>query len=238
MSVVEAREAELLDRLRRRDIEVAILRLAVLDPAEDLQVVPLFEETLCVVAAKEHPLAGRSHLTWPDLLRERWVMPPPDCIFYEHVQATLRQSGLPMPHHVVEAFSIHIQFAMVLHAGVLSFGMRSQTVFAPGKEFLVRLPFDLAAPPTAVAAVSLKSHEPSPLSRLLVENIRAIAARLRSAHRRRHDDGCTRAQRIGNDACVDVCYDPARASPPRSSIRNARCRMQDCRRSSTVQCSR
>jgi hypothetical protein len=26
-----------------------------------------------------------------------------------------------------------------------------------------------------VAAVSLKSHEPSPLSRLLVENIRAIA---------------------------------------------------------------
>jgi DNA-binding transcriptional LysR family regulator len=176
VSVVEAREAELLDRLRRRDIEVAILRLAVLDPAEDLQVVPLFDETLCVVAAREHPLAGRSHLTWPDLLGARWVMPPPDCIFYEHVQATLRQSGLPMPHHVVEAFSIHIQFAMVLHAGVLCFGMRSQTVFAPGKEFLVRLPFDLAAPPAAVAAVSLKSHEPSPLSRLLVENIRAIAS--------------------------------------------------------------
>jgi hypothetical protein len=91
------------------------------------------------------------------------------------VQATLRQSGLPMPHHVVEAFSIQIQFAMALHAGLLSFGMRSQTVFAPGREFLVRLPFDLAAPPTAVAAVSLKSHEPSPLSRLLVEHIRAIA---------------------------------------------------------------
>jgi DNA-binding transcriptional LysR family regulator len=175
VSVVEAREAELLDRLRRRDIEVAILRLAVLDPAEDLQAASLFEETLCVVAAREHPLAGRSGLTWPDLLRERWVMPPPDCIFYEHVQATLLQSGLPMPHHVVEAFSIHIQFAMALHAGLLSFGMRSQTVFAPGKEFLVRLPFDLAAPPTAVAAVSLKSHEPSPLLRLLVENIRAIA---------------------------------------------------------------
>jgi len=175
VSVVEAREAELLDRLRRRDIEVAILRLAVLDPAEDLQAAPLFEEALCVVAARDHPLAGRSRLTWPDLLRERWVMPPPDCIFYEHVQATLGRSGLPMPHHVVEAFSIHIQFAMALHAGLLSFGMRSQTVFAPGKEFLVRLPFDLAAPPTAVAAVSLKSHEPSPLSRLLVENIRAIA---------------------------------------------------------------
>jgi len=175
VSVVEAREAELIDRLRRRDIEVAILRLAVLDPAEDLQAVPLFDETLCVVAAREHPLAGRSRLTWPELLRERWVMPPADCIFYEHVQATLRQGGLAVPRHVIEAFSIHIQFTMVLHAGVLSFGLRSQTVFAPGKEFLVRLPFDLPAAPTSVAAVSLKSHEPSPLSRLLVENIRAIA---------------------------------------------------------------
>jgi DNA-binding transcriptional LysR family regulator len=175
VSVVEAREAELLDRLRRRDIEVAILRLAVIEPAEDLQVAPLFEEALCVVAAREHPLAGRTGLTWPDLLRERWVMPPADCIFYEHVQATLQGGGLEMPRHVIEAFSIHIQFAMVLHAGVLSFGLRSQTVFAPGKEFLVRLPYDLPAAPAAVAAVSLQTHEPSPLARLLVKNIRAVA---------------------------------------------------------------
>jgi DNA-binding transcriptional LysR family regulator len=175
VSVIEAREAELLDRLRRRDIETAILRLAILDTADDLRVEPLYDESLCVVAAREHPLAGRGRLTWPELLRERWVMPPPDCIFYEHVQATLSRAGMPLPHHVIEALSIHIQFAMVLHAGVLSFGMRSQTVFAPGKEFLVRLPFDLPAAPAAVAAVSLDSHEPSPLARLLVENIRAIA---------------------------------------------------------------
>ena len=36
-----------------------------------------------------------------------------------------------------------IQFGMVLHAGMLCFGMRSQIIFAPGKEFLVRLPFEL-----------------------------------------------------------------------------------------------
>jgi DNA-binding transcriptional LysR family regulator len=175
VSVVEARETELLDRLRRRDIEVAILRLAGIEPGEDLQVAPLFEEQLCIVASREHRLAGRTQLTWPELLEERWVMPPGDCIFYEHVQATLSQCGLAMPRHAIEAFSIHVQFGMVLHAGVLSFGLRSQTTFAPGKEFLVRLPFDLPAPPTAVAAVSLQSHEPSPLTRQLIAHIRAMA---------------------------------------------------------------
>jgi DNA-binding transcriptional LysR family regulator len=174
-SVIEAREAELLDRLRKRDIEVAILRMALVDPPDDLRVERLFDERLCVVARREHPLAARSELDWAELLRQRWVMPPADCYFFEHVQRTLDRLGLPMPPHTVEAYSINIQFGMVLHAGLLSFGMRSQVSFAPGKEFLVRLNIDLPVDSTQVAAVSLKSHEPSPLARLLVAQIRELA---------------------------------------------------------------
>ena len=70
-------------------------------------------------------------------------MPPADCYFYGHVQRTLDRLGMAMPQHVVESYSIQMQFSMVLHAGLLGFGMRSQIEFAPGKEFLVRLPFDL-----------------------------------------------------------------------------------------------
>jgi len=102
-------------------------------------------------------------------------MPPADCIFYEHLLRTLDRARLPMPRHVIEAFSIHIQFGMVLHAGMLSFGMRSQVEFAPGKHFLVRLPFELSSPPSIVAAVSLRSHSPSPLAQLLIAHIRDLA---------------------------------------------------------------
>jgi DNA-binding transcriptional LysR family regulator len=175
VTVVEARETELMDRLLKRDIEVAILRLALIDPGDDMRVDRLFDERLCVIAAKEHPLAALPQLTWPQLLRERWVMPPADCIFYEHVLRTLDRAGLPMPRHVIEAFSIHIQFGMVLHAGMLSFGMRSQVDFAPGKQFLVRLPFELPSPASRVAAVSLRSHAPSPLAQQLIGHIRALA---------------------------------------------------------------
>ena len=175
VSVVEARETELVDRLRSRDVDLAILRLSLIDADADMQVAPLFEEQLCVVASKDHPLAQRKHLSWAQLVRERWIMPPADCYFYEHVHRTLARLGMELPRHVVEAPSIHIQFGMVMHAGMLGFGMRSQVSFAPGKDFLVRLPFELPSSSGSVGAVTLKSHAPSPLAELLIGHIRDLA---------------------------------------------------------------
>ena len=110
LSVVEERETELLDRLRKRDIELAILRLSLVEPGDDMQVLPLFNEKLCVIASKTHPLATRRNLQWAELLQQRWVMSPADCFFYEFVQRTLDRLDMPMPRHVVEALSIQTQF--------------------------------------------------------------------------------------------------------------------------------
>lgn len=174
VSIVEAREAELLDRLRKRDIEIAILRLAVVDPGEEMKFDAFYDERLCVVAAKDHPLAARKRVTWPELLQQEWVMQPADCTFYEHVLVTLDRLGLAMPRQRVEAYSIQIQFGMVLHAGLLCFGMRSQVEFAPDKAMLVRLPFEFATPVRPVGAASLRTHELSPLAQQLIGHIRAL----------------------------------------------------------------
>ncbi len=175
VTIVEAREDELLDRLRRRDIELAILRLAVLDPGEDLRFDRFFDEKLCVVAAKDHPLATRRLLTWPELLQQDWVMPPANCIFYKHVLATLGKAGLEMPRQRVEAYAVSQQYAMVLHAGMLGFGLRSKFEFAPDKTLLVRLAFEFALPTQPVGAASLVSHELSPLALQLIDAIRQQA---------------------------------------------------------------
>jgi DNA-binding transcriptional LysR family regulator len=176
VSVIEERETELLDRLRKRDIEVAILRLSLIEPGGDMQVAPLFDEKLCVIAGKDHALAARTRLNWLELLEQRWVMPPADCYFYEHVQRTLDRLGMRMPMQMIETASIQMQFNLILHAGMLGFGMRSQVSFAPGKELLVRLPFDLPIEGSIVGAVTLSSHEPSPLALQLIAHIRDMAA--------------------------------------------------------------
>ena len=177
VTVIEARESELVDRLRGRDIDMAILRLSLFEPEADLLVSPFFDERLCVIASKDHPVAARQQLAWPELLEEHWVMPPADCYFFEHVQRTLDTLGVGLPRHTVESLSINVQFSMVLHAGMLSFGLRSQFVFSPDKALLVRLPVDLPSPPRAVSAVRLKSHQCSPLAQQLINHIQALTTR-------------------------------------------------------------
>lgn len=174
VSVVEEGHPGLMERLRKRDIEVAILRLSLVDPGEDTVVTPLFTEKLCVLASKGHRLASRRRVAWPELLAERWVVPPADCYFYEFVQGALRDAGLAMPSHQIETISVQLQFNLVMHGGLLGFGMRSQIDFAPGQDFLVRLPFEIPAPEHAVAAVTLKAHAPSPLAQRLIGRLRAM----------------------------------------------------------------
>jgi DNA-binding transcriptional LysR family regulator len=176
VSVVEAREAELLERLRRGDIELAILRLSLLKIDPDMQADALFDERLCVIVGRDHPLRAREALSWEELLQQAWVLPPPDCIFYTYVARTLAELGLAMPRSQVEAYSVQVQVGMVTHGGMLSFGMRSQIEFGSARNPLVRLPIELPCVPRSVAAVSLRAREVSPLAQQLLDHIRGQVA--------------------------------------------------------------
>lgn len=173
--VVEAREAELAERLRKREIDLAIVRLIQFQSAEDLRADVLFDESLCVLAGRNHPLARRPRVTWKELLAERWVLPPSDSFFLQHVRRALDRLGQPLPSHVVESASIHIQYGMVLHGSMLSFGSRSQIAISPVKDLLVRLPVALPSVTGTIAAVTLRGREPRPLADQLVAEIRRQA---------------------------------------------------------------
>jgi DNA-binding transcriptional LysR family regulator len=173
VSVIEAREAELAERLRKREVDVAIVRVVQFESAEDLRAEVLFEESLCVLAARGHPLAKRPAVTWEELLEARWVMPPRDSLFMQHVRRTLDRLDLPLPTHVVESASIHVQYGMVLHGSMLSFGSRPRIAISPARDLLVRLPIDLPSVTGTIAAVTLRGRARRPLAERLVASIRA-----------------------------------------------------------------
>jgi DNA-binding transcriptional LysR family regulator len=178
VSVVEVRELDLADRLRRREIELAIFRSALFNLGDDLRIDALFEEKLCVLAGSEHPLARRKKVTWRELQDHPWVLPPADSAFFHHVRRSLEQLGIALPRHVVESISIPFQFGMVLHGSMLAFGLRSQFVFSPHKDLLVQLPVDLPPITGSVGVVTLRAREPSPLALRLIATIRALIASL------------------------------------------------------------
>ena len=174
VSVVEARELDLAERLRKREIELAIFRSALVNFGDDLHVETLFEEKLCVLASRDHPLAKRETITWPELLDHPWVLPPADSFFFHHLRRSLDQLGFELPRHVVESISIGFQYSMVLHGSMLSFGLRSDLAFSPHSNLLVQLPVDLPSISGAVCAATLSSRQGSPLAGKLVEEVQAL----------------------------------------------------------------
>jgi len=177
VSIVEAREPDLVERLRKREIELAIFRSALFSPGDDLRIDVLFEERLCILASRYHPLAKRRAVAWEDLQEHSWVLPPADSLFFHHVRRTLDQLGKELPRHVVESLSIPFQYAMVLHGSMLSFGLRSQVEFSPHKNLVVQLPVDLPPIMGNVGVVTLGARQPSPLAIQLIEKIRGIIPR-------------------------------------------------------------
>jgi DNA-binding transcriptional LysR family regulator len=174
ISVVEARELDLAERLRKREIELALFRSALFSPGDDLQLDVLFDERLCVLAGKDHPLAARKHIAWPELLEHPWVLPPADSFFLHHVRRSLDQLGLALPRHVVESISIGFQHGMVLHGSMLSFGLRSPFTFSPHGNALVQLPVDIPSITGSVCIATLRSRQMSPLAHRVVAELRAL----------------------------------------------------------------
>ena len=67
---------ELLDKLLRRELDFVLsYRPSATSPLIESQ--PLFDDHLCVVVSKEHPLAGKDSITLEELSRHRLALPAP-----------------------------------------------------------------------------------------------------------------------------------------------------------------
>ena len=75
--------------------EVDIGFVQVLDPKSDgeQEVVGLFEETLCLMASPEHPLASRSEVRLADLHQQNFSYTYEDCCFTDEFRRRLQLSG-------------------------------------------------------------------------------------------------------------------------------------------------
>jgi len=175
VSISEGREVEVCELVRKQEVDIALVRLAQMPPADDLDIDVLFEAQLCVLTSRTHRLASQPVVTWPELLREPWVMTPADSPFAAHVRRTLARADLEVPRACVESASIHVQRAMVMHAGMLSFGSRPRGDVSPLHDVLYRLPFELPQATNAIGAISLRGRSRPPLAVQLVEEIRRLA---------------------------------------------------------------
>ena len=87
------------ERLRQREIDIAVTRMAAdFDRYEDLAGEALFEDELAVIAGKNNPLVRRRNITLRSLMNERWLLGRPATSFLRpFIEEAFRAEGLSVP---------------------------------------------------------------------------------------------------------------------------------------------
>lgn len=171
----EADEDVLLGLLKARQIDLYFSRLSPMRTDPDLSVQRLFEDSICVLARHDHPLAGRRNVPWTALTGENWVTPQWGSLSFDQVQRTLHKGGLTMPRHVIETASAPTAIGMVLEANFLCFGTFHYHANSALRSMLAILDVDLPNVAVPFGAVTLRHREPDPLAVRITDLVAVLA---------------------------------------------------------------
>jgi len=170
--VVRASTAALEFReLRERTVDVVLARTPRTFAADDLDIEILFDDPHRVVVGARSRWARRRKVTLAELVKEPWVLTP-NQVVNALVAAAFEAHGLEMPQERVSAGSLLLRnhllatgrFITVLPDSVLRYNLK-----------LTALPIDLRIKSPPIAIVTLKNRTVSPVVKLFVEHVRAVA---------------------------------------------------------------
>lgn len=119
--------ATLFPALARGDLDIVIgflpaLNDPVLPPDERARLthVTLYDEALCAVVARQHPVRRRRKIALEDLHALHWILPTPDSVAYGTARAMFEQVGLPLPRRVVHSVSILTNIALLRRSAMVA----------------------------------------------------------------------------------------------------------------------
>ena len=177
--------------LAQGTLDVAIGHLPARPDAAEYDVLPLRNETLCVVARAGHPLARAKALAPSALSSMPWILHPPDSGMRAEAHALLARAGVRAPVDLVETVSIVATLALLEASDAVSVLPEDLADHYAALGLLARLPVRL--PPsrgTVTELITRRNRRLAPAAQELVAALQRIAAaprvtRAASARKRR-----------------------------------------------------
>jgi DNA-binding transcriptional LysR family regulator len=159
LQIVDGSADHLLQALLRGDIDLLLGRLpraaAGLDAISGLAQHVLYEGSLSVVAARNHPLAGRRSVRLADLLPWPWVLPGAQSTTRVALVDAFLKGGLAPPTPMVESPSFFYSLSVVAQTEMLTCCARSAAQHSGHATAI--LPVAVGAEPTPVALIWRKN---------------------------------------------------------------------------------
>lgn len=175
LEVIDGRYHELLLGLRRGEIDMVIGALRLPAPVEDIVQERLFDDSVVIVARRDHPLASHPAPTPADLARFPWVMARKSTPIRAALDALMAPDG---PASVIETSSV-IMLREILRDSDHIGGLSRMQASAPSEaQTLTILPVELPQPHRPIGITTREGWVPTRAQDLLLTILRRSAAEL------------------------------------------------------------
>ena len=160
--------------LRERKVDLVLGRMPEGFADEDLDIEILFDDMEVVVVGVRSRWARRRTVALSELVHEPWVLPP-NPVVNALVAEAFKAQGLDVPQERVSAPSILLRNQLLATGRFLSV-LPNFVLRHNAKQWSLKaLPIDLDVKPRSIAIVTLKNRTVSPVVKLFVEHLRAVA---------------------------------------------------------------
>jgi LysR family transcriptional regulator of gallate degradation len=181
MTVIGGLSDTLLDSLSLGALDFMISGLSGLAPAPNLVHEKLFADRVTVVARAKHPLARQARLHPGHLVHQKWILPNPNVLTRQQLEAFFRKQNLVSPDVVIETNSVSHIMAVLKYSDLLAFMPKQLIEFSGAAGDLVSLNLPEAVWQRAVGLSYRRRGFMSPASKALIEELRRIAREIYGA---------------------------------------------------------
>lgn len=175
VTVLDGPYDDLLNGVRRGDVDVMIGALRDPLPIEDIEQEPLFFDHLAILARPGHPLAGETPVSIDTLARQAWAVPRSGVPARVQFDALFKGGNLPMPESILECGSILLMRELLSRSDLLGCISARQAEAEVAKGLLVRLNIGFNWPGRPIGLTYRKGWVPTKAQELLLDLIRDSA---------------------------------------------------------------
>ncbi len=113
VSVSEGHFVELLPQLEAGALDLVIARIWQPQELAGIDQMALFSEPVVVVAGRNHPAAQSSEVEWADVVSYPWILPQPNSVARQAVDALFAANGLPPPNNTIASLSLALNLELL-----------------------------------------------------------------------------------------------------------------------------
>jgi DNA-binding transcriptional LysR family regulator len=175
ITVIGGLSDTLLDSLSQGALDFMISGLSGVAPTANLVHEKLFTDCVTVVARAGHPLARQAQLDPGDLIDQKWILPNPNVLTRQQLEAFFRKQNLAPPDVVIETNSVSHIMAVLRYTDLLSFMPQPLIEFSGAAGDLVPLDLPEAVWHRPVGLSYRRRGFMSPASQALIEELRRTA---------------------------------------------------------------